>query len=119
VKGSTHGESGPYPFQINGEPFMPSAVARLHHGEPRQFAVFVYNATADEMTWEATLTDPAGTRATMPTLLRELQGDFVTKLLFQYDAAGVGPGNATLEFVIHKKGSSDARRASVPLVVTN
>jgi hypothetical protein len=91
----------------------------MHNGEARQFAVFVYNATADEMTWEATLTDPAGTRAAAPKLVRELQGDFVTKLVFQYDAAGVGPGNATLDIVIHKKGSSDARRASVPLVVTN
>ncbi len=119
VKGALHGESGPFPFQINGEPFMPSAVARFRNGEPRQFAVFVYNATADEMTWEATLTGPAGTHATEPKLLRELQGDFVTKLLFQYDPASVGPGNATLDIVIHKKGSSDARRASVPLLVTN
>jgi len=119
VKGALHGESGPFPFQINGEPFMPSAVARFRNGEPRQFAVFVYNATADEMTWEATLTGPAGTRATEPKLLRQLQGDFVTKLLFQYDPASVGPGNATLDIVIHKKGSSDARRASVPLLVTN
>jgi VWFA-related protein len=120
VKGAIHGgDGGAYPFQINGEPFMPSAVVHVRNGEPRQFAVFVYNATADEMTWEATLTDPAGTRATAPKLVRELQGDFVTKLLFQYDAAGVGPGNATLDIVIRKKGSSDARRASVPLVVTN
>jgi VWFA-related protein len=119
VKGAVHGDNATFPFQINGEPFMPSAVARMRHGEPRQFAVFVYNATADEMTWETTLTDPAGTRLTAPTLLRELQGDFVTKLVFQYDAAGVGPGNATLDIVIRKKGSSDARRASVPLVVTN
>lgn len=119
VKGAVHGENGPFPFQINGEPFMPSALVRMRHGEPRQFAVFVYNATADEMTWEATLTDPAGTRATAPTLLHELQGDFVTKLVFQYDAAGVGPGNATLDITIRKKGSSDARRASVPLLVSN
>jgi len=119
VKGAVHGESGPFPFQINGEPFMPSAVARLRNGEPQQFAVFVYNATADEMTWEATLTDPAGTRVTTPKLVRELQGDFVTKLVFQYDGAGVGPGNTTLDIVIHKKGSADARRASVPLLVSN
>jgi VWFA-related protein len=120
VKGAIHGgDGGTYPFQINGEPFMPSAVAHVRNGESRQFAVFVYNATADEMTWEAALTDSAGTRATVPKLVRELQGDFVTKLVFQYDAAGVGPGNATLDIVIRKKGSADARRASVPLVVTN
>jgi len=119
VKGAIHGSEGPYPFQINGEPFMPSAVVRVRSGQPRQFAVFVYNATADEMTWEATLTDPAGTRLTAPKLVRQLQGDFVTKLLFQYDSAGVVPGNATLDITIHKKGSSDARHASVPLVVTN
>src|SRR5256885_8614821 len=119
VKGAMHGDNGPYPFQINGEAFMPSAVARLRNGESKQFAVFVYNATADEMSWETTMTDPAGTHAAAPTLVRQLQGDFVTKMLFQYDGRGVGPGNATLDVAIHKKGSSDARRASVPLLVTN
>jgi VWFA-related protein len=119
VKGATHGDDAPYPFQINGEPFVPSAVGHVRSGEARQFAIFVYNANADEMTWEATLTDPTGTHTMTPTLVRELQGDFVTKLVFQYDPRGVGPGTVTLGIVIRKKGSSDARSASVPLVVTN
>src|ERR1044071_2688375 len=113
VKGAQHIDRGTYPLHIDGEPFMPSAVARMSNGQQRHFMVFVYNATADEVAWEATLTNAAGTRATQPKLVRELQGDFVTKLVFQFDAAGVGPGNATLDFVIHKKGSSDARHASV------
>jgi VWFA-related protein len=117
VKGAIHGDA-PYPFQIDGEPFMPSAVAHVRGGETRQFAIFVYNANADEMTWETTVTDPAGTREAAPTLVRQLQGDFVTKLLFQYDPRNAGPGNAKLGITIHKKGSSDARQASVPLVVT-
>jgi len=119
VKGAQHIDRDTYPFHLDGEPFMPSAVARIHTGQTRHFMLFVYNATADELSWEATLTNASGTRAAAPKLVRELQGDFVTKLVFQYDSAGVGPGDAKLDIVVHKKGSSDARRASVPLLVSN
>ncbi|HKS25456.1 MAG TPA: VWA domain-containing protein [Thermoanaerobaculia bacterium] len=119
VKGAQHIDRDTYPFHLDGEPFMPSAVARIRNGQTRHFMLFVYNATADELAWEATLTTAAGTRAAEPKLVRELQGDFVTKLVFQYDAAGAGPGDAKLDIVVHKKGSSDARRASVPLLVSN
>ncbi|HEY6137523.1 MAG TPA: VWA domain-containing protein [Thermoanaerobaculia bacterium] len=119
VKGAQHIDRETYPFHLDGEPFMPSAVARMRNGQTRHFFVFVYNATADEVAWEATLTNAAGTRAAQPKLVRELQGDFVTKLVFQYDTTGIGPGDATLDIVVHKKGSSDSRRASVPLLVSN
>ena len=119
VKGGSHDTSNaPYPFQINGEPFIPSAAVSLRGGEPRQFAVFVYNAAADEVTWETTLTDANGaTRAANLKMVKELQGDDVTKLMFQYSPEDGDRSAARLDVTIHKKGSSEARSAGVPMVV--
>jgi VWFA-related protein len=119
VKGGSHDTTNAaYPFQINGEPFIPSAAVSLRNGEPRQFAVFVYNAAADEVTWEATVSDADGTtRAANPKMMKQLQGDDVTKLMFQYSPEDGDHGAARLDVTIHKKGSTEARKAGVPMVV--
>jgi VWFA-related protein len=119
VKGGSHDTTNAaYPFQINGEPFIPSAAVSLHNGEPRQFAVFVYNAAADEVTWEATVSDADGTtRAANPKMVKQLQGDDVTKLMFQYAPEDGDHAAARLDVTIHKKGSTEARKSGVPMVV--
>jgi len=120
VKGGSHDASNSaYPFQINGEPFIPSATVRLRNGEKRQFAVFVYNAAIDEVAWETSVRDESGaSRPTPSSLVKELQGDDVTKLMFQYAPGDLALGASALDITIHKKGSGDApRRASVPMVV--
>jgi len=119
VKGGSHdATNAAYPFQINGEPFIPSATVSLHNGEPRQFAVFVYNAAADEVTWEATVSDADGTtRTANPKMMKQLQGDDVTKLMFQYSPEDGDHAAARLDVTIHKKGSTEARKAGVPMVV--
>ena len=119
VKGGSHDTTNAaYPFQINGEPFIPSAAVSLRNGEPRQFAVFVYNAAADEVTWETTVSDADGTtRAANPTMVKQLQGDDVTKLMFQYAPEDGDHAAARLDVTIHKKGSTEARKSGVPMVV--
>jgi len=119
VKGGSHDTTNAaYPFQINGEPFIPSAAISVRNGEPRQFAVFVYNAAADEVTWETSVTDANGTaQATSPKMVKQLQGDDVTKLMFQYAPVESERGAARLDVTIHKKGSTEERKASVPLKV--
>jgi VWFA-related protein len=119
IKGGSHdGTNAAYPFQINGEPFIPSAVARLRHGEQRQFAVFVYNAAADEVAWETSVRDESGaTRPATSSLVKQLQGQDVTKLMFQYAPGDLERGASALDITITKKGSGDARKASVPLSV--
>jgi VWFA-related protein len=119
VKGGSHDATNAgYPFQINGEPFIPSASVSVRNGEPREFAVFVYNAAADEVTWEATVSGADGIAlATNPKMVKELQGEDVTKLMFQYAPDDVDHGAARLDVTIHKKGSAEARRSSVPLIV--
>lgn len=119
VKGGSHDTTNSaYPFQINGEPFIPSASVSLRNGEPRQFAVFVYNAAADEVTWEATVSDADGTtHAANPKMMQQLQGDDVTKLMFQYSPEDGDHAAARLDVTIHKKGSAEARKAGVPMVI--
>jgi VWFA-related protein len=119
VKGGSHDTTNAaYPFQINGEPFIPSAAVRVRNGESRQFAVFVYNAAADEVAWETSLSDSSGgSHQANPNLLKQLQGEDVTKLMFQYAPADRDHGAARLDVTIHKKGSTEARTSSVPLTV--
>jgi VWFA-related protein len=119
VKGGSHDTTNSaYPFQINGEPFIPSAAISVRNGEPRQFAVFVYNAAADEVTWEMNVIDANGSpQATNPKMVKQLQGDDVTKLMFQYAPEDSEHGASRLDVTIHKKGSTEERKTSVPLRV--
>jgi hypothetical protein len=119
VKGGSHDTTNAgYPFQINGEPFIPSASVNVRNGESRQFAVFVYNAGADEVAWETTVSDASGVaQPTSTNLLKQLQGADVTKLMFQYAPGQLEHGVARLDITVRKRGSSDARKASVPLIV--
>ena len=105
-----------YPFLLDGEPFAPSATALLQPGAKTEFALFLYNATAEEMMIRATVTDSAGAkRPAEPTLARQIQGDRVTKLVFELNPAGMSPGPATLDLALHRKGSSDILQANLPM----
>jgi VWFA-related protein len=119
VKGGSHDETNAgYPFEINGESFIPSASVLMKKGEPREFAVFVYNATPEEVAWEATLRDGMGLpRPANASLLRQSQHEDVTKMMFRYAADDAPAGASSLGFTVRKKGSSDARQASVRLSV--
>lgn len=118
VRGASHFANDVYPFHINGEPFVPSAAVTVHSGQSRRFAVFIYNATADEMQYETNVHDDKGVqRANGASLVRELQGDDVTKLLFQYAPMAADMGDSTLDVTVKKKGSAEARTSHIPIVV--
>ena len=114
----SHAGDAPYPFHINGEPFLPSASVSVQNGQPRRFAVFVANAAAGELSWEATVVDPLGhAHSGTPSLVKELQGAEMAKLVFDYAPGDLASGAATFDLTMHKKGSSDARKTSIPFVV--
>ncbi len=118
VRGGSHAGDAPYPFHFNGEPFVPSASVAVQNGQARRFAVFVANAAPGELAWEATVTDPLDrAHSATPSLVKELQGTEMAKLLFDYAPGGLESGSATFDMTVHKKGSGDARKSSVPLVV--
>src|SRR6185369_7064094 len=53
IKGATHDlTKAAYPFEVDGEPFIPSAAVRVSGSERHKFVVFVQNASPDEMTFE-------------------------------------------------------------------
>jgi VWFA-related protein len=106
VKGGTHDKThAAYPFEVDGQPFIPSAAVSMKSGQPRRFVVFVQNASPDEMTFD---TNP---RATVVSQLRSTNG---SKLVFQLDGAIANA--SSLNITIRKKGSADERTSSVALV---
>lgn len=118
VRGGSHDPSAPFPFHLNGEPFMPSAAVEVSGDAARRYAVFVYNAGVDEIDINTTLTDPAGKRRdAAPSLVSRLQGEDVIKLLYDLPPATLDAGSSRLDVAVHKKGSADTRSAGVQLLV--
>jgi VWFA-related protein len=106
IKGGTHDRTNAaYPFEVDGEPFIPSAAVSLRNGAPRKFVVFVQNASPDEMTFDTT------PRATVLTQLRSATG---SKLVFQLNPPVANA--SALNVTIRKKGSSDERTSSFALI---
>jgi VWFA-related protein len=104
VKGISHATTADYPFQLNGQQFIPSAAARKGNG-PQKFAVVVFGARPDEITFE---TNPKA------KFLGNAQSGGATALVFQLD-----PANAvanSLDVTVRKKGVPDARKSSVAIV---
>ena len=117
VSGNSSEGAGSYPFHINGEPFMPSASAQIRNGRSRRVALFVFNISPDELSWEAATTDANGSHAQAPSMVKRLMGHDVMKLVFDYAPTDLQSGPASFDVTVHKKGSSDARKSSVPLMV--
>jgi len=116
VRGASH-DDAPFPFHINGEPFMPSASAGVSNGHSRRVALFVFNVEPDELAWDASAIDALGPHPGASVVLQRLKGQDVIKFLLDYSPADLLAGPASFDVTVHKKGSSDARKASVPLVV--
>jgi len=90
----------------------------MSSGERRQFALFVYNATPEELAWDASVQPSGGDpHRVTPNLLQETHGEDVTKMMFQYAPEDRDDGSARLDVTVHKKGSGDERKVSVPMTV--
>jgi hypothetical protein len=98
VKGSDRGATGDYPFELNGQNFIPSATASS------KVAVVVYGAAVNELTWETT--PKTKLLGTIP-----MRGG--TKLVLQLD----DPAQvSSLQVTVHKKGVADAQTTSVAVL---
>jgi VWFA-related protein len=98
VKGTDRGATGDYPFELNGQNFIPSATAS------NKVAVVVYGAQANELTWETT---------PKTKLLGTIPITGGTKLVLQLD----DPAQASsLQITVHKKGLTEPQSASVAVV---
>ena len=91
VKGPSHDNTNAgYPFEVNGQMFIPSAAGRSTT-TPRKFAVFVNNAAPDELTWDV------GPRTKALSQVKTAAG---SKFVFQLD----GPASAPLVVTLKKNG---------------
>jgi VWFA-related protein len=109
IKGNSNDKTNsPYPFIYDNGSFVPAARASLRKGEPRLFTLWVFNAQRDELTWQI---------APNARLVSESKpdGSDITKLLFALEQ--VPADVRELDVVVKKKGSTDERRVTVPLVV--
>ena len=98
VKGADRGVTGDYPFELNGQNFVPSATAS------NKVAVVVFGATANELTWETT---------PKTKLLGTIPMTGGTKLILQLD----DPAQvSSLQITVHKKGVTEAQTTSVAVV---
>ncbi len=98
VKGKDRGDTGPYPFELNGQNFIPSATAS------NKVALVVYGAAANELTWETT---------PKTKLLGTIPVTGGTKLVLQLD----DPAHvSSLQITVHKKGVAEAQTTSVAVV---
>jgi len=90
--------NAPYPFELSGQDFIPSARAQANGGK---VAMIVYGAKADELTFETTpKTKNLGTAGTGAP----------AKVVLQLDGAG---GAATLDVTVHRKGVAETQKTSV------
>jgi VWFA-related protein len=106
IRGASHDATGAaYPFEVNGDTFVPSAVVRLTGGEPRRFALFVQNAAPEELTI-----------ATQPeaTLVSKQRFENGSQILFEL--ASATPAASALNVSVRKRGSDAERKVSVAIV---
>ncbi|HYI10766.1 MAG TPA: VWA domain-containing protein [Thermoanaerobaculia bacterium] len=106
VKAARDSAKTPYPFILGTDSFIPAARTTLRRGEPRLFALFVYNSEAEEVTFDFT---------PKATLVSTSAGEGVTKYVFALE--GVPENAQELSVAMRKKGSTDERRVVVPIRV--
>lgn len=106
IKAARDGTKLPYPFVVGSESFIPAARSTLRKGEPRLFALFVYNTDPEEVALDIT---PAA------TLVSQSVSDEVTKYVFALEP--IAESAKELSVTLRKKGSTDERRVSVPIEV--
>jgi len=98
VKPPDRGGVSGYPFELNGQNFIPSTTAS------NKVALIVYGASANELTWETT---------PKTKLLGTIPIPNGTKLVLQLD----DPAQvSTLQVTVHKKGVADAQTSSVAVL---
>jgi hypothetical protein len=102
IKNTTHATDAPNPFDLSGEQFVPSAVARVKSGESKRFAVFVLNAQPNEVTFDTT---------PKVKFLGAARNPGSTALVMEMDK--VDPALATLDITVKAKGTP--RKSSVAI----
>jgi VWFA-related protein len=100
VKAADRRVAVPYPFELNGQEFIPGA--NVKRGESRKLAVVIFGAKADELTWQTT---------PKTTMLGSVPAMGATKFVLQID----DPKADRLDITVHRKGVAEPQTASVAI----
>src|SRR5262249_52963839 len=104
VKGTSHDPQAAYPFELNGQQFIPASGAHVREGGPKRFAVFVQNPPAEELTFDA--------NQKVKFLGRTKAGGAA---VFVMELDKLDPAMATLDVTVRRKGASEGQKMSVAL----
>jgi hypothetical protein len=103
IKGPSHDKTNAgYPFQVNGQAFIPSAAVRLD-SQPRKFAVFIYNASPEDLRLDL---------APQTKVVSQIKSADGSKLVFQLD----GTPTAPLSVTVKKDGGSE-QKVAIPIAM--
>lgn len=123
--GDRYARTTVYPFTVNGEPYVPSAVPLLPlsgNSAGAELCLVGYNLGAGELTLQATLTDAAGVTVAGGALgLRERTVTGIPgldKLVAAFRPTGLEPGDYTLRVAVTDQ-ANQATSNSIPLKVLN
>ncbi|HEX3110908.1 MAG TPA: VWA domain-containing protein [Thermoanaerobaculia bacterium] len=106
IRGTSHDKTNAgYPFQANGESFIPSAAVHVKSGEARRFALFVQNAAPGDLTFE-----------TQPDAKVVSKSGDATGSRVVFELAGASAPPTTVRVSVKKKGSDAVQTASVAVV---
>jgi VWFA-related protein len=107
IKGASHDKTNsPYPFEVNGDMFIPRAAVRVKSGDPSKFAVFVQNASPDDVTLE---TSPA---AKVLSRVKSVNG---AKLVMQLD--GIAADASSMNVTLRTKAGVSQQTSTIPIHV--
>jgi VWFA-related protein len=98
VKAADRGDHSAYPFELNGQNFIPSATASS------KVAIVIFGAAASDLTWETT---------PKTKLLGTIPMAGGTKFVLQLDDPAA---ISSLQLTVHKKGAAEAQTTSVAVV---
>jgi len=101
IKDNSHAAGAADPFELGGEHFIPAVTARVKSGEAKRFAVFVFNAAPNEVTFDTIpkvkFLGAAKSGATSTALVMEVT-----------DSA-----QPTLDVTVKAKGATDSQKVLI------
>ena len=124
--GDRYAKTTVYPFTVNGEPYVPSALALVAlNGESEGASICLvgYNLGSGDLTLEATVTDPNGEAVVggaLSLLERTVTGiPGLDKLVAAFDPTDLQAGDYTLEVSVTDPATRSRSSNSIPLKILN
>lgn len=117
LKGVSKAEGSPeYPFVVDSESFIPSAMLEMKASDTVRLALFTYHYEPEDIELVATARRSDGLRANVRLELlgrTTVNEDGEAKLLLGFTPAGLGPGDYTLDFTLREREGERSSQSSL------